>query len=307
MGDALVDLLPLRPEARIEAVSSWRRCTGGAPANVAVGLSRLGKRVAFVGVVGQDRFGNYLKAALHQEGVEVTRLRQTDQGKTGLCFIAIGRRGERSFTHFRTNSAEHFLGPRDVHPDLIREAGILHFGTNSLIDPPARQAVRRMLRMSRGARRIASCDPNLRLDCWAHPPALRKLLRELLPQCQIVKLSEEEMTFVTGARTASRALERLASWGVTLPIITLGSRGATFLYKGTIGDVPGRRVRVVDTTGAGDGFMVGLLSSLAPRARTRNELERLSVGAIEGAVRRGCEIGAQVVCRLGAVDGLPWA
>jgi fructokinase len=181
VGESLVDFLPAEPGERVRDVTAWRPCIGGSLANVAVGVARLGGRPAYVGVVGEDEFGHFLRERLAAEGVDVSHMRQTAEARTGLVFISIDARGERSFTYFRTRSAEFLLGERDVDPAFLGRARVVHCGTNSLKLPEARVAMLRILDTARAAGRIVSCDPNLRLHAWEDPEVLRELLGQLLP------------------------------------------------------------------------------------------------------------------------------
>ena len=169
MGECLVDFLPPGAGQRVRDVTAWTPGIGGSLANVAVGVARLGGRSANVGVVGADEFGHLLRERLAAEGVDVSHLRQTDEGRTGLVFISLDAQGERSFCYFRTRAAEFLLDERDVDLDFLARARVLHVGTNSLHLPAARTAMLRAVDAARAAGRIVSCDPNLRLHAWEDP------------------------------------------------------------------------------------------------------------------------------------------
>ncbi|HEX8538009.1 MAG TPA: PfkB family carbohydrate kinase, partial [Cystobacter sp.] len=153
--------------------------------------------------------------------------------------------------------------------------------------------------------RLVSCDPNLRLHAWADPELLREQLGRLLPQCTIVKLSEDEVAFATGRAEPEEALRYLSGLGVMLPVVTRGEAGAVFLWKGQVVHVEAPRARVVDTTGAGDGFTSGLLRGLSRRYPNVAALERASLEELTALVRFSCVVGSRVVEHLGAVAGLP--
>jgi fructokinase len=307
LGEALVDFLPSRRGQRVRDVERWHPCLGGAPANVTVGVARLGGKSALVGVTGADEFGSFIKGGLAREGVDVSGLRQTDEGKTGLGFVSLTNDGERSFTFYRTRAAETFLDTRDTHGSkrLLKAATIVHAGTNSLVQPAARAAVREVLEARHAAGQLVSCDPNLRLHLWPKPALLRGLLNQLLRLCSVVKLSDEEVQFVTGTRSVDAALEQLEARGVLLPIVTLGAEGAAFRFKGETRRVPSPAVKVIDTTGAGDGFTAGLLCRLAEAFRSQAQLQNASIAQLEPLVAFGCVVGSHVVRKLGAVAGLP--
>ncbi len=305
VGEALVDFLPAEPGRRVRDVGAWSPCVGGSLANVSVGVARLGARSAYVGVLGEDEFGHFLRERLVAEGVDVSRVRQTAEAKTGLVFVSLDERGERSFSFYRTLSAERLLSERDVEPAFLGRSRVVHCGTNSLLLPEARAAMLHTVESSRAADRIVSCDPNLRLHAWDEPEVLRALLRRILPRCTVVKLSEEEVAFATGREVPEDALRHLAEAGVLLPLVTLGGAGAIFLWKGELVRVPAPRARVVDTTGAGDGFVAGLLYGLTRRYESATALAGASREELEALATFACAVGSRVVERIGAVTGLP--
>ncbi|MBM4380117.1 MAG: carbohydrate kinase [Deltaproteobacteria bacterium] len=307
MGEALVDFLPERPGARVRDTVTWTRCSGGSPANVAVGLARLEAPAAFLGVVGEDEFGHFLKGALAGEGVDVSRLRQTREGKTGLVFISVDGEGNRSFSFHRTRSAESLLGPADVDGAWLSAARVLHLGTNSLLLFEAQQAAFAAVGHARAAGRCVTADPNLRLHAWPDPGVLRGLLDRLLPGLDVVKLAEDEYRWVTGEDTPERALRGLAEKGVALPVITLGPAGALGLWQGRLVRAQAPQVQAVDTTGAGDGFMAGLLAGLSRSFETSAQFRAASSGWVEAWLAAGCEVGSRVCTRMGAVAALPHA
>src|SRR5687767_1562334 len=206
VGECLVDFLPAESGRRVREVTAWKPGIGGSLANVSVGVARLGGRSALVGVVGEDEFGHFLREGLAAEGVDVSHLRQTAEARTGLVFISMDARGERSFTYFRTRSAEFLLGLEDVDADFLLRARAVHCGSNSLHSQESREATLRMLGLARDAGRIVSCDPNIRLHAWEKPEELKGVLARMLPLCTVVKLSEEELGFATGTDSPDEAL-----------------------------------------------------------------------------------------------------
>jgi fructokinase len=289
-GEALVDLLPdrrgpLREAARFEVHS------GGAPANVAVGLARLGLRTAFVGVVGEDEFGHLLAHKLRGEGIDA-RLRHTRDALTGVWFVALDEHGERSFfAPTGADSADKLVAAEDVA--RVPLARIFHCGSSSHVLRPAGDALRAAVRDARARGMTVSFDPNVRAHLWKDLRELRALCDDVLPFCDIVKLSEDELSPCLGVHSPEEALEALRALGVRLGCVTLGARGAIARREGEPVQVPAPRVQVVDTTGAGDGFVAGLLAS--------NPLE----ADLARALRTACAVGSRVCTRLGAVAGLP--
>jgi len=300
LGEVLVDLLPDR-RGLLEDCERFAPCAGGAPANVATGLARLGRRVAFSGVVGDDPFGRRLARALAAEGV-LCHLRRAAERPTGLWFVALDARGERTF--FSPNarrSADKLLAPADVDGALLGRARWLHVGSSAHVLPPAQEALREAADAARARGVAISFDPNVRAHLWDDLGACVRLCRELFPLCTVVKLSEEEAALLTGEPDAERAAAWLAAAGVSLACVTLAERGALVRRGADVLHVPAERVEVVDTTGAGDGFVAGLLAALLALGPP----EALDRAALERAVRFANRVAGRVCARVGAVAGLP--
>jgi len=289
-GEALVDLLPDR-RGRLRECEGFAAHSGGAPANVAVGLSRLGLHTAFVGVVGDDEFGRLLARKLEEARVRA-ELRFSAEAKTGVWFVALDDNGERSFfTPAGTDSADKLIDPGDAA--RVPQARIFHCGSSAHIRPAAQEALRQAVRSARARGMMVSFDPNVRTHLWQNLRELRALCDDVLPFSDVVKLAEDELELCLGVRDPAAALDRLATLGVKLGCITLGARGAAARRGAEIVEVPAPAVEVVDTTGAGDGFVAALLASDPLHA----DLSR--------TLRFACAVGSRVCTRLGAVAGLP--
>ncbi|MFT3915704.1 MAG: carbohydrate kinase [Anaeromyxobacteraceae bacterium] len=300
LGEALVDFLPDRPGA-LPDVEAFRPCAGGAPANVATGLARLGRRVAFTGVVGDDPLGRFLARRLADEGVEPV-LRFSRERPTGVWFVALEPGGERSF--FSPNarfSADKLFAPPDVAPALLARAAWLHVGSSAHVLPAGREALRAAVAAARAAGTRVSFDPNVRAHLWDDLEDCRRLCAAVIPSCDLVKLSEEEAPLCTGEHEPERAAARLVELGVGLACVTLGARGALLRRGDLVVRVPAAPADVVDTTGAGDAWVAGVLASLA----TAEPLEALGAPALAAAGALGARVAARVVAQPGAVAGLP--
>lgn len=289
-GEALVDLLPDR-RGRLRECESFAAHSGGAPANVAVGLSRLGLKTAFVGVVGDDEFGRLLARKLLEAQVQA-ELRFSGEAKTGVWFVALDEHGDRSFfTPAGTESADKLIDASDAA--RIPQGRIFHCGSSAHIRPAAQEALRGAVRSARARGMMVSFDPNVRTHLWPDLRQLRALCEDVLPFSDVVKLAEDELELCLGVRDPAAALDRLAALGVKLGCVTLGARGAAARRGQEIVEVPAPAVEVVDTTGAGDGFVAALLASDPLHA----DLSR--------TLRFACAVGSRVCTRLGAVAGLP--
>ena len=298
-GEALVDLLPDR-RGRLRDCERFEVHSGGAPANVAVGLSRLGVRTAFAGVVGDDEFGHLLARKLRDEQVDV-RLRFTAEARTGLWFVALDERGDRTFfSPGGPDSADKAISREDAVAAPVAEAKWLHCGSSCHVKPEGQRALKTAVQRAVEASVRVSFDPNVRVHLWKDLDALRALCQAVFPSCDVVKLSEDECEVCVGERTPERAAERLRELGVRIACITLGERGAIALRRERWFRVEAPRVQVVDTTGAGDGFVAGLLSRLARDPDPTDE-------GLQRALELACSVGSAVCTRMGAVAGLPRA
>ncbi len=317
-GEVIVDFFPERQGIALRDAERFVRHLGGAPSNVAVGLTRLGGRAGLMTLVGADEFGAYLRGALEREGVDTAAVGTHRTARTGITFIAVGPRGERSFTFYRHPSADQLIAEHDVDPALIARATTFHFGSSTLSREPCRAATRRALAAARGAGCVVSCDPNLRLHLWPDPSEAGAVIREALTQVDLVKISDDELAAVVGegagegaaggmgegdVAAGARALRAL---GPGLVIVTLGERGCYFdgAACGT-GWSRGVRVDVVDTTGAGDGFVAGLLAELAPAFASGLRPAGLDRATVEAACAFANRVAARVVTRFGATAALP--
>lgn len=305
VGEALVDFLPTTSGRKVRDVESWHQCPGGTPSNVAVGIARLGGKVALNGVVGEDEFGHFLHRKLGDEGVDVSHLRMTPEGRTGLSFVSLTHSGERSFSFYRSHAAEQFFCGKDVHPRFIARSRIVHFGLNSMRRPEAQDAVMASIDAAINSGRIVSSDPNLRLHLWEKPSELKSLLDAVLPRCTVVKMASDETEFVTGTADPERAMRDLHYRGVALPVVTCGAAGAMFLHGGKVHRVSAPSASVLDTTGAGDGFSAGFLYGLSRLCVDAASLRDVTAEQLKHVALLGCRVGSHVVERLGAITGLP--
>ena len=297
-GELLIDFVALRRGVRLVDAPAFRRAAGGAPANVAVGVVRLGRRAAFLGQVGDDDFGHHLAETLARAGVDVRGLRFSPDARTALAFVSLRADGERDFLFYRHPSADMLWRPEDVDRGVASATRIFHFGSISLIEEPARSATLVAMEIAREHGARLSYDPNLRLALWPSPEAARAGMLRGLEHAEIVKLSREELAFLTGSSDPAAA-RQLWHERLQLLVVTLGAAGCAYLTPQEDGEVPGFTVPVVDTTGAGDGFVAGLLVGLLEQGLD------WSKRAVEQALRLANAVGALVCTRRGAIPALP--
>ncbi|MCW5699059.1 MAG: fructokinase [Rhodospirillales bacterium] len=300
LGELLIDFVPTVTGTGLTDAPAFIKAPGGAPGNVAVGLARLGVQSAFMGKVGDDAFGHFLADTLAEAGVDVGPLRFSSEARTALAFVSLRSDCEREFMFYRHPSADMLFAPEDVDVDLIRRAKLLHFGSISLINEPCRSATLRAVTVARDAGLLVSYDPNLRLALWPDAEAAKVGMMLGWPNADIIKVSEEELDFLTGESDPVRAGRRLWHERLRLLIVTCGRKGCFYLTPDFEGEVAGLPVEAVDATGAGDAFVAGLLSGLLANPKVIEDEARL-----RDLCRFANAAGALATTERGAIPALP--
>ena len=273
---------------------------GGAPANVAVAVSKLGGEAAFVGCVGDDLYGRLLRDTLIRYGVSVDGMQVTKRANTTLAIVMVDPTGERSFSFYRKPGADTLIHVDKAIRDTA-DTDILHFGSVSLTDPYCRDAVVTTVQAAKSNGALITYDPNYRAALWDHEQAAMLQMRAVLPLCDIVKISDEETQLLCGVQEPEAALEALMGMGIRLAVVTLGKRGAMWRCGDLTGMVPGFSVKVADTNGAGDTFFGALLSRIA----AREGLDGLTEDEINGMVRFANKAASITTSRPGAIPAMP--
>ena len=297
IGEILIDMTQTHSENRIPHFAAN---PGGAPANVAVAVSKLGGEAGFIGCVGDDPFGRFLRETLEQNGVSAEGLQVTKDANTTLAIVTVDAEGERSFSFYRKPGADTRIDAARAIRDM-GDTGILHFGSVSLTDPACRDAVVTVVRAAKKAGALITYDPNYRAALWEHEDAAILQMRAVLPLCDIVKISDEETMLLCGVHDPEAALDKLMSLGVRLAVVTLGARGAMWRYGELQGMVPGFSVKVADTNGAGDTFFGSFLSRIA----VRGGIGRLTEDDLNYFVRFANKAASITTSRPGAIPAMP--
>ena len=262
IGEALIDFIPAQT-GRLQDVTSFEPHVGGAPCNVCGAFARLGGTSAMITQLGQDGFGDKIISELKTYGVDTTMIERTSAANTSLAFVALQADGNREFSFYRKPSADMLMRPDQLRKEGFQNCGFLHFCSVSLGDFPMRQAHRQAIAMAREQGALISFDPNIRLPLWPDAQACRKAVREFLPQAEIIKISDEELEFITGTTDLRKAKAFLFTERTQLVLYTCGSRGAYALTRGAEIYEPSLSVKALDTTGAGDGFIGSFLYQCA--------------------------------------------
>ncbi len=299
IGELLVDFMAEGTALDAGKAQRFIKSPGGAVANVAVGLARLGERARFVGKVGSDPFGLYLKDVLRREGVDVSRLLVSEEYPTGLVFVVLDEKKVPRYCFFGNPSADMMLEYDEIGAEVLDQAVFVHAGTVSMVREPARCATFELIRQARRAGIKVSFDPNLRLHLWKDHDYLRRMTKDALGLAHLAKLSGDELLFLTGESDYKKGARLIAEPGPEVVVVTLGDEGAYFFSSQGEGQVSPFKVKVKDTTGAGDGFAAGLIHVLCC------EEWPPSLEVLERAVRFASAVGALATTGMGAVESLP--
>jgi fructokinase len=303
-GELLIDFVSMESGVTVGEASGFYKTPGGAPANVAVAAARLGIPAAFLGMVGDDPFGHFLEGVLRTDNVDTRGLRFHADARTALAFVSLTSDGDRSFSFYRNPSADMLMRPEDVALDVIDNYRVFHYGSITLINEPSRSATLAAVEYARSRGKLLSYDPNLRMALWPNADAARAGMLAGLEFAHVVKVTDEELEFMTGGRNVSE----LWRPGMRVIAITHGAGGATLYhrYGENVAQIsaPGFVVSVVDTTGAGDGFIAGLITKLLEHGGDAL-LEADYSAHLPEIARFANAVGALATTERGGIPGLP--
>ena len=260
LGELLIDFAALSTDGSGYPILAAK--PGGAPANFLAAVNACGKKTALLGKVGDDPFGHLLLGTLRRAGIETRGVVLDPAVFTTLAFVTLDERGERSFSFARKPGADTRLSWEEVDTSLIDEAKVLHFGTLSLTDEPARTATQKSVAYAKAKGKLISCDPNLRPPLWSDGSSAREQMLWSLHQADVVKISDNEADFLWSCGPEKGADKLLKEYGVSLAMVTLGPEGCLMKTADAVFRAPGPNVHPVDTTGAGDIFGGSALARL---------------------------------------------
>lgn len=302
LGELLIDFTEYGLSS--DGMRLFEQNPGGAVANVLAAAAKAGQRTAFIGKVGNDLHGRFLKKTLTAAGIDITSLILAEDVFTTLAFVSIGSDGERSFSFARKPGADTKLHRDEINHALLQKTKVLHVGSLSLTDEPARSATFHALSLAKQAGALISYDPNYRPSLWADSDTAVALMRSIVPYVDIMKLSGEESPLLTGKADPSEAALVLHGEGVPCVAITLGCDGALVCASGETTPVAGYAVPVIDTTGAGDAFWGGFLHCLLLSEKKPWDLTLSDAAAF---ARWGNATAALCVGKRGAIPSIPTA
>jgi len=279
---------------------------GGAPANVAVAVAKLGGAARFAGMLGTDLFGDLLLDSLHRAGVDTRDVARTGEANTALAFVALDAHGERSFSFYRPPSADLLFRPEHFRADAFADTAVFHVCSNSMTEPPAAETTREGMRRARAAGALVSFDLNLRPALWPRDTDARAQVWPALELADLVKLSAEEFAWLA-VDGEPQVLERLWQGNARLLVVTDGPNPLRWFHPDAEGELPAYRVPAVDTTAAGDAFVGGLLQQLAEQRIGAGDLDTLvaTLPRLHATLRHAAAAAAIAVTRQGSFSSLP--
>lgn len=301
LGETLIDFTPCGTNA--QGMELFARNPGGAPANVLAMNAKLGGKTAFIGKVGPDAFGNFLRQTLVKSGIDVSGLVVDQKIPTTLAFVQLDSRGDRSFTFYRNPGADVLLTSAEVNKALLDECAIFHFGSVSLTADPSRTATLEAAQYARRQGKLVSFDPNYRPPLWERAEDAIQQMRLSVKLADLVKVSEEEMQLITGESDLARGSRALLEMGPSLVLISLGSKGAYYCNAVCAGHLPTYKVTTIDTNGAGDAFMGAVHFQL--KGKTAAALKALPESELAEIVRFANAAGSLTTTKNGAIPAMP--
>jgi len=303
LGIILVDMFPTEVGKRLVDVQSFSPNPGGSPANVAVAAQRMGTSTAFIGKVGEDFFGEWLKKTLDDEGVSTIGMVFDPNARTSLTFIGMPDENHAEFVFYRNPGADMLLKKEDLHIVLLEESKALHIDSLSLTNPDYYLATKTAIDIVKKKGGFISFDVNYRPTMWDSPATSITAIKEIIPLCDVVKVNEEEVVLITGKSDPIKGGKVILSKGGRLCLVTMGERGAYYITKENNGYCPAFQVNTIDAIGCGDAFLGAILHKLIVYESLEEALQKESM---EGILRFATAAGALTSTKRGALPAIPF-
>lgn len=300
IGEVLIDFIPLETGVALKEVSGFVKSPGGAPANVASCVKKLGGKSQIISKLGNDSFGDFLEEKMLSVGIDTTSILRTDKANTALAFISLHEDGEREFSFYRKPSADMLLEGNEIREEWFNAGDILHFCSVDLVDSPVRYAHNEAIKIAKEKNMVVSFDVNVRLSLWDDHDEYKRIINQYIDNANVLKISDEELEFVTQITDELQAIEYLRK-KVDILIYTKGACGAHIYTKNNDVYHRGFKVNAIDATGAGDSFIGAVLYKLL----YQYDVFDLDKKALEDIITFSNATGALVVTKKGAIDVMP--
>lgn len=299
MGELLIDFT-MNGQSE-QGNNLFEACPGGAPCNVLALLNKMGKKTAFFGKVGNDQFGTLLRGTLKAVGIDTSHLLIDDAVNTTLAFVHTFPDGDREFSFYRNPGADMMLTEKEVDPEFLAQAKIFHFGTLSMTHDGVRAATKKAVKAAKENGALISFDPNLREPLWSSLELAKAQMEYGFSQCDILKISDNEIQFVSGKEDYDEGIRYLQeTYQIPLILLTMGKAGSRAYYKGMRVEQAGFAVKAIETTGAGDTFGGSSLNYLL-----EHDFNHLTEEELKEMLQFANAAAAIVTTRKGAIRAMP--
>lgn len=300
IGEMLIDFVCTDKDAGLVAGANYIKKSGGAPANVAATIAKLGGATQLLGAVGKDPFGQFLIDKVAQFGVDTSGVAQLSTPTT-LAFVSLAENGEREFV-FNRGADELYAISRPL-ADVLKPNDILHLGSaTALLGGELGKAYQEITDFAQTQGNTICFDPNYRIDLWQGRDAeFKSLCEAYFAKADIVKVSDEELTFLSGSQDYAEGCAYIHQYGVKMVLVTLGAAGCFISQNGENRIIPAYKISAVDTTGAGDSFIGALLYKIAELPKT----EAFYADSIDECIAFAGKVSGLVCSKIGAMSALP--
>ena len=296
IGEALIDFIPSQD-------GSYMPHLGGAPCNVAGAYVKLSGQATLLTQLGDDLFGQRIRKELIETGIDVSALPMTKEAKTSLAFVGLSDNGQRTFSFYRNPGADMLYSEENITDDLFINNYALHFCSVSLVECPMKQAHTKAIETALKHGQMISFDPNVRLMLWDDHDKLKQVIWDYVPYAHILKIADEELEFICDTNNPKEAAEKLLVGNVQLVLVTCGADGVYAFTKNTQAYTESLKVKAIDTTGAGDGFIGSFLYQCA--LKDIHDFSILSSNELEIMLRKSSIFAGESVTKHGAISSYP--
>ncbi|TET94039.1 carbohydrate kinase [Candidatus Aerophobetes bacterium] len=305
LGEVLVDMFSMGVGEPLEKAPSFLPVPGGAPANVAIGLAKLGVDSALISKIGDDPFGRLLRSVILQNRVDVSQLKVDRESRTTLAFISTREDGERDFCFYRNPGADMMLSAEEISEGFIKTARVFHYGSISMISDPSYSATLKALEYAKKYGLVISYDPNVRLSLWDSENQVKQRIIEGLHNSDLVKLNNDELEFITGISDIKQGSDILLKYGPKMVVVTQGDKGSFSNNGRTCSFVESYKVHTIDTTGCGDSFTSAILAKFLQKIKQGKDPFDLDCEEMEDILRFANAAGALTATKKGVIPSLP--
>ena len=304
IGEALIDFIPSETGCDFGNVKSFSPKVGGAPANVLGAFAKLGGKTQLITQLGNDPFGDKIVNELAGFNIGLDNVLLTDRANTALAFVSLANAGNRTFSFYRNPSADMLYNAENIREEMFEDCYALHFWSVSLGNYPMKEAHKKAIELAKKQGAIICLDPNIRFPLWNDKRKLKEAIDEFLSSADIIKISDEEIELITGKNDIEKGSKMLLEYA-KIVLCTCGAEGAYAFTKNAGVYVPSKKVKAVDTTGAGDAFNGLFLYNLYRNGYERDMLDMISKDELKQFVKASNDYSGMSVQRQGAIESNP--